>query len=115
MIKFEDLSLTFSEMSSTNHPSPPCLYVEVPRFGTQAWEGMKGRGTKFQTKLVLSTPLRARGSPSGAEPEPAATLILPPAFAEAASRRQASKGEGIIWEISNIFASNLLGVWNLVI
>jgi hypothetical protein len=38
-------------------------------------------------ELVLSTP----------------TLILPPAFAEAASRRQASKGKDIIEEISNIF------------
>ena len=43
-----------------------------------------------------------RPSPSQRLSEPAATLALPPAFAEAASRRQASKGEDITKEISNI-------------
>jgi len=43
----------------------------------------------------MSPSLRAGGlsePEAGAEPEPAATLTLPPAFAEAASRRQASRG-----------------------
>jgi hypothetical protein len=48
---------------------------------------MKGRGDYIWTILVFSI----------------LTLILPPAFAEAASRRQASEGEYIIEEISSMF------------
>ncbi|OGP73918.1 MAG: hypothetical protein A2V86_03600 [Deltaproteobacteria bacterium RBG_16_49_23] len=50
-------------------------------------EGMKGRGDG-STGSPQACPELVEGSTP--------TLTLPPAFAEAASRRQASKGEGII-------------------
>ncbi|MDP2973093.1 MAG: hypothetical protein Q8P64_28365, partial [Deltaproteobacteria bacterium] len=64
------------------------------------------RGEGKQNLIVHPSPsqrLSLRGrSPSGAEPEPAATLTLPPAFDEAPARRtrlrqaglRAGRGEG---------------------
>jgi hypothetical protein len=67
-IKSENLSLTFSEIYSKELPSPPCLHAEVPRSGTQAWEGMMGRGDQIPTEYFLFTPtlnhVRFRASPA---------------------------------------------------
>ena len=62
---------------------------------------MRGRGDG-STSSPLACPELVEGSTS--------TLILPPAFAEAASRRQASKGEDNIEEISNIFGWDFFGL-----